>query len=163
MKRRTNELISGVEYWRCKRQCGKKAINTMLGGNFIRNWSKPDALLESSGIQNLLRVADYLDVTVDQLFEIHSTAELEDCDHPQRQSKYNDPNNCLNNYRLRNGLSYQQLADRMGGISRQCVHNMCRNSRASQAGIERIARYEKMTPEKFLSIHGGNAEQTNNN
>jgi len=129
----------------------------LLGGcsDSLKTWSKPDTLLNASNTRNLIHVAERLQVTVDQLFEVHSTAELEDGDHPQRLSKHNDPNNCLCNYRTRKGLSYCQLADRMGGISNQRVQHMCKTSRASKAGIERICRYEKMTPEEFVALYGG--------
>lgn len=150
------EFITGVEYWRCKRQVSRTDIQMLLGGCSIslNNWTKPKQLLNASNVRNLIRVADRLDVTVDQLFETHSTAELEDGDHLQYESKYNNPYNCLNNYRVGNGLSFQQLANRMGGISPQRVQAMCRYNRQSKAGIKRICQYEKMTPEEFASVYG---------
>lgn len=147
-KRRTNELITGVEYWRCKRQVRKGEIRALLGGSF-QNWTRPDTLPELSNARNLLQVSDRLDVTVDQLFETHSVAELSDGDRPQRISKYADPGNYLSNYRIRNGLNFQQLADRLGGVSRQCAQEMCQSSRTSKAGIRRICAYEKTTEEAF--------------
>lgn len=149
------EFITGVEYWRCKRQVSRTDIQMLLGGCSIslNNWTKPKQLLNASNVRNLIRVADRLDVTVDQLFETHSTAELEDGDHLQYESKYNNPYNCLNNYRVGNGLSFQQLADRMG-VSRQYAQEACQTSRAPKAAIKRICAYEKMTPEEFASAFG---------
>lgn len=155
MKRRKNELISGVEYWRCKRQVRKADIEAILGGrNSYLNWARPDRLSEASSIENLLEIADLLDVTVDQLFEIHSVAELADGDRPQRQSKYADPRNCMSDYRIRNGLSFQQLAERLGGVTRQYAQESCQNSCAPRAAIRRICAYERMSPETFTSSYG---------
>ncbi len=158
MKRRKNELISGVEFWRCKRKIGKTRIQEILGSVYaLQNWSQPNTLLEAANVKNLLKVADCLNVTADQLFETHSTAELEDGDRLQFQSKYNvNSDNCLCNYRIAKGLNYRQLAERMGGISHQWAHQMCRSHHASQAGIRRIAKYEKMTPEEFCKEYSAN-------
>lgn len=154
MRLRKNELISGVEYWRCIRQVRKSDLVTILGSSkAYQNWAKPETLLEASGIENLLKIADLLDVTVDQIFEIHSVAELRDGDRPQRQSKYADPNNCLSNYRIRNGLSFQQFAARLG-VSHQYAQELCQGSNASKTGIKRICAYEKMPPDEFMRAYG---------
>ncbi len=163
MKRKANKLISGLEFWRRKKRVSKAELQELLGGaGNLQNWADPRTLLDASGVRQLILLADHLGVTVDQLFEVHSTAQLEDGDRYQHQSKYNFSDNCLCNYRTAKGLNYRQLAERMGGISHQWAHQMCRSPRASRAGIRRIARYEKMTPEEFLSIYGGNAEHVNN-
>lgn len=154
MKQKKNELITGVEYWRCKRQVRKTDLEAILGGsNTLRNWSKPDSLMKATNTKKLLQVAALLDVTADQLFEVHSVAELADGDRPQYPSKYVDPGNSLSNYRIRNGLSFQQLADRMG-VSRQYAQESCQNSCAPKAAIKRICVYENMAPEEFLDAYG---------
>ncbi len=154
MKRRKNERISGVEYWRCKRQVRKSDIETILGGrSSYLNWARPDSLLETSSFEKLLKIADLLDVTADQLLEDHSVAELEDGDRPQRTSKHANPDNCISNYRIRNGLSFQQLADRLGGVSRQYAQEVCKTSCAPEAGIQRVCAYEKMTPKEFGTLY----------
>lgn len=155
MKKRENQLISGMEYWRCKKQVRKRDIDSIMGsGNNYQNWSRPDRLLEMSCLKNLLQVADFLNVTVDQLFEVHSLAELADGDRPQYRSKYTDPGNCLSNYRISKGLSFQQLGERMG-VSRQYAQFLCRDARTPASGIELICAYERMTPEEFVELYGG--------
>ncbi len=154
MKKRKNRLISGMEYWRCKKQIRKRDIDSIMGsGSSYQKWSRPDRLLEMSCIQNLLQAADFLEVTVDQLFEVHSVAELADGDRPQYHSKYADPGNCLSNYRIIKGLSFQQLGERLG-VSPQYAQILCQDSRTPASGIERICAYEKMTPEEFVELYG---------
>lgn len=150
-----NKWISGVEFYRCKNKvCKAKLIDILGSSTSLQKWSRPDTLLKASNTKRLLEVADCLGVTVDQLFEVHSVAELADGDRPQRQSKYADPGNCMSNYRIRNGLSFELLAGRLGGVSRQYAQEVCQGPRAPMAGIQRICAYEKMTLEEFMRAYG---------
>lgn len=101
-------------------------------------------------------VADRLGVTIDQLFEVHSTAELEAGDRTQRKTKYLPSGNCLCRYRIEKGLSYAQLGERMG-LTRQRVQIACMQKTAPKSGIMRICQYEHLSPDEFCAQYGGEA------
>ncbi len=146
-KKETRRLISGVEYYRRKRRVKNAEIQRLFGGSPSSCWRDPNKLKKMSNVAGLIAVADRLGVTVDQLFELHSTAQLDDGDHPQRESK-SGVNSVLGNYRAANGLTFEQLGLRLG-VSRQCAQGMCAQSK-TKAGIRRISEYERMSPEEFL-------------
>ncbi len=146
-KKETNRIMSGVEYYRRKKRVKVAEIQQLFGGSPSSCWRNPNKLLNMSCVPSLIAVADRLGVTVDQLFEIHSTAQLDDGDHPQRESK-RGANSALGNYRAANGLTFEQLAGRLG-VSRQCAQEMCAQAK-TKAGIRHISKYEGMSPEEFL-------------
>lgn len=138
---------------------GKKStLKRVLGIGYpkYQTWAGANSFFESQGVKDLIRLADFLQVTVDQLFEVHSTSELEDGDHPQGISKYHNPGNCLYNYKIRHGLTHKQLAKRLGGITTQYAQYLCSQPYALKGGIARICVYEGMSKEEFLAIYGGN-------
>lgn len=158
MKKKETKLISGVEYWRCKRRVSTTELKELIGcaGATAQAWKNPNRLLGMSDFSCVIAVADRLNVTIDQLFEVHSTAELEAGDRAQRETKYHPSSNCLSRYRIEKGLSYAQLGERMG-LTRQRVQIACKQKTAPESGVKRICRYEQLTPAEFCTRYGGEA------
>ena len=153
-----DDWITGVEFYRRKRQVTIAALNRAAGltGDDLKSWRNPGTVLRVHTLSAVYRAAVFLNITVDQMLELHHRSELDDGDRPQRESKYINPANCISNYRVANGLSYNCLAERLH-CSRQNAMMICASNRPHRATIEKLAAYEHMTMEEILRLYGNQA------
>ena len=145
------KLMTGIEYYRLKRHVRLRELKELTGVEYsnLKRWRDPRYLGGINHLTALMQIADYLNVTADQLFEIHAYNELGDGDRPQWSSKYARDDNPISNYRTRNGLSYRTLASRLG-CSYQNAMNLCRSGRPNRSTIAALADHEHITPEEFI-------------
>lgn len=145
--------ITGLEYYRCRRHITKLALKEQTGisMNSIGLWGNNPGAMEHACIDRLLRLAEALDVTLDQLCEVHALSELSDGDRPARSSAREFPVNCLTVYRQRENLSFECLAARMGLTTREAARVNCMRKEPRERYIRALAKYERISADEFRS------------
>lgn len=143
--------MTGVEYYRCKRRMTKKTLAELSGVNVttIANY-EGKGIPESAYVSALLPVADALGVKLDELLKDYDGRSLSTLDRAARASCIRSPRNAVDNYRVRNNLRFQELADRLGLADRESARTACKRETARGVHIVRLANYEQITTETFL-------------
>ena len=150
---KTDNMISGLEYWRRKKRVTVAELieNAKMGKINPRVWADAEHILKSSDSDRLVRAADYLGVTVDELLTPHRSSELLKEDRGLWRCKSRDPKNCISNYRVEKRLTYSDLGKRLG-VTRQAAQQLC--GRASMRSIRRVCALEGISQEEFMARYG---------
>ena len=107
----------------------------------------------NTGMQQYLKLSDYLGITIDELVKYVDTV-LDDGDRGVYKTSASR-RNPLENYRQSKNLSYAQMSARLN-VSRQAVQRAGRRDlNAGSSIIRTAARFERITPEKFMETYGG--------
>lgn len=148
-ERAEEDCITGVEYHRRKQRLSQKELSQRAGVSkaTIHN-------LESRGIgrmsksSQICRIAGVLNVRVDDLFPWHKRNELAAGDRGSARAESVNPHNLLDNYRVRNNLTYREMAARLG-LSCQGAIDVCRRKEVKQKYIQRLSDYEGISTNTF--------------
>lgn len=146
--------INGVEYYRRKRRLTKLDLAKKAGvsQSCIEDYESRQAL-DRCGMEKILRLADALDVTVDQLLEDHDRKELTLLDRSFRDSGMHNPKNPLAIYRKVHNLTLDELSERLGGLTRWGTSKICRVENPPVWHIRALAQWEDMSVEEFLDTY----------
>lgn len=146
--------INGIEYYRRKR-CMKKIDLEKASGVSVSCIAEHEAMptLDNSRMEIILRLADGLGVTVDQLLEIHSRSELTPLDRSFRVSDEHNPRNPIANYRKSKNLTLRELGKLLGGLTKWGTSKVCRMNDPPIRHIRALAILEDMSVEEFLDMY----------
>lgn len=97
-----------------------------------------------------LRIADVLGTTIDELLrdDLPNLGGTE----PRyaQRSKTENPNNCLTVYRMKHRLTFDQLGQRIGGVTRERARQVCSSATPSDIHILAASNYEGMSEDEFV-------------
>ena len=148
-------MITGTEYYRLKARISQNTLAKRAGVGLVTVqrmcWGIQP---QTTALSTYMRVAEALGVSVHQLLRDRDESELEDGDHAAYPSRTGSPNNCLAMYRQEHGLSLEQLGQRLGGKTRECVRQACASEHPPKKHIRTLAAYEGVTPEEFCREYG---------
>ena len=152
-------MITGTEYYcRLARISKQKLINrTGLSRVVVQDLFSGRKAMKRSALQ-YMRVAEALDVTIDQLLQRYDESELGDGDRASFPSRTEDLRNCVAVYRRKKGLTYAQLGERLGGKTRACGHEACIGEHPRKKHVKVLAAYEGITPEEFCKLYASDTE-----
>lgn len=103
-----------------------------------------------------LQIADALGITLDQLVEERTDRDSVSLSKlAGAKSNTANPENALEKYRQRKGISFQELAFRLGNNTREGGRKACVRERALDKHISAIAAFEGISTEEFLMLYGG--------
>lgn len=110
----------------------------------------------NTGMSWYVILSDYLNIRIDELV-MNVDKVIDDGDRGVYKTTASRKNP-LENYRQSKNLSYAQMRDRLN-ISRQAVQRAGRKDLTARSSIIRkIAKFEKITPEKFIELYGNYTE-----
>lgn len=146
--------INGIEYYRRKR-CMQKIDLEKKSGVSLHSIVEYESMrsLDKCRIENILRLADALDVTVDQLLEIHNRNELTPLDRSFRVSNEHSPRNPVAIYRKRKNLTLLELGKLLGGLTKWGTSKVCRMDNPPIRHIRALSILEDMSVEEFLDTY----------
>ena len=144
--------MTGVEYYR--RKCGltRPALSAKSGlcVATLMNYEQR-GIPDHTPVSPLLNLADALGITLDALLASYEGSDLTTQDRAKRSSSIRSPRNAVSNYRIVHNLRYQELADRLGGSSREAARVICKRETAGKKHILALCWYEQVSPEDFLA------------
>ena len=154
--------MTGVEYFRNKAKLTRKVLAELSGvtASTLANYERK-GIPEGAYVSALLPVAEALGVTLDELLEDYDGRSLSTRDRSARASYIRSPRNVVDNYRIRNNLRFQELAERIGLADRESARTACKRETARGVHVERLANYERISREEFLRRYlpeGGSRE-----
>lgn len=143
-------MITGIEYHRRRQRLSKQVLAKIscLSLHVIARVTNAYDKPYNSPMGVYIALSDAMGVAVDDLYVMHEVSELGDGDRVQYASKPTRCN-CLDVYRLEQGLSYQQLANRLGMQSRQGGQQACHLMPPGAKHLQRLASYEGISVEEF--------------
>lgn len=146
--------INGIEYYRRKRRMTRADLEAVSGVSIscILEYESMDSL-DKCRMEKILRLADALEVTVDQLLEDHDRKELTLLDRSFRDSGMHNPKNPLAIYRKVHNLTLDELSERLGGLTRWGTSKICRVENPPVWHIRALAQWEDMSVEEFLDTY----------
>ena len=92
------------------------------------------------------------------LFRKHRAEELEKGDRSHAAAESKNRKNCIDNYRVRNNLTFRELGRRLG-TSHECARKACCPNTAREEYAARLASVEKLSLEVFLRRYGEKAKR----
>lgn len=145
--------MNGIRYWRLKRRMTYTALAREAGCNSItvrnmeRNFSHTTSSL-------LVRVADALDVTVDQLVADYPEDSIVTGDHPEgRYTMATTRLNPVGRYCRTHNISLIEYAALAGKRTKQSAQYVWVKPKPKRSEIEPLARREGLTLEAFLALY----------
>lgn len=145
--------MNGIRYWRLKRRMTYNALAREAGCNSttVRNWeTKPDHITSAL----LVRIADVLGVTVDELMAEYPEDTISLGDHPE--GKYTMATARLNpvgRYCRAHNISLCEYAALAGKRTKQSAQYAWVKPKPKHSEIEPLARRERLTLEAFLALY----------
>ena len=143
--------ITGLEFYRCKRRMQKVDLHKAAGVS-LSSITVLEALptLDKCRMELILRLADALEVTVDQILEIHDRKELTPLDRSFQVSTDYCARNPVAIYRQAKNLTLRELGKLLGGLTKWGTSKVCRTAKPPCWHIRTLASLEGMTEEEFL-------------
>lgn len=146
--------MSGIRYWRLKRRMTYTDLGREAGcsGSTIRSLEND---LDHASYALLIRIADALGVTVDQLAEEYPEDAVGPGDHPT--AKYTtDPVrlNSVGRFCRERNISMPEYAAMAGAHSRQAVRRIWTKKKLKPGEILPLARLAGLSQEEFLARYG---------
>ena len=151
-------MINGIEYYRRKRGMSIRALaeKSELSVPYVRS------LLHGKGCETALRqymrLSNALGTPIDTLLPNYDENELDVGRYCTYGSQTEDRGNCITVYRHRKGLSYRQLALRMGCATRESGRQACMHAVPKEKHLRALAAYEGISPEEFCRRYSGEDE-----
>ena len=145
----------GVEYYRKMQNMtvAQLAEQTGVGASLITKMARCPYEVTA---RTALRVADALNITLDQLVE--ERFDRDSVSLPKKagaKSNTANPENILEKYRQEKGISFHELALRIGNTTREAGRKACARDKALGKHIRVVAANEGLTVEEFLIRFGG--------
>lgn len=151
--------VTGLELNRRKRHLSGAALAALAGVGTSRvvRLENHGGELGSYG-ETLVRIANVMDLSVDELFRKHRAEELEKGDRSHAAAESKNRKNCIDNYRVRNNLTFRELGRRLG-TSHECARKVCCTDVAREEYAARLAFAEKLSLEAFQRRYGEKAKR----
>ena len=146
-------MISGTEYYRRKARLSVLELSrrTGIAATLLRKLCDDPPMTTSTMIY--MRAAAELGVMAMDLLEQHDERELDVGDQAAYPSRSEQMTNCVAVYRRAKGLTYEQLALRLGSPNRECGRRACMTEQAGKKHVRVLAAYEGITPEQFRKMY----------
>ena len=151
--------VTGLELNRRRRHMSEAAIAAMAGVGTSRvvRLENHGGELGSYG-ETLVRIANVMDLSVDELFRKHRAEELEKGDRSHAAAESKNRKNCIDNYRVQYNLTFRELGRRLG-TSHECARKVCCTDVAKEKYAARLAFAEKLSLEAFQRRYGEKAKR----
>lgn len=146
--------MSGIRYWRLKNRMTYTDLGREAGcnGSTIRHLEED---LDHASYVLLIRIADTLGVTVDQLAEEYPEDAVGPGDHPA--AKYTTDPVCLNpvgRFCRERNISLPEYAAMAGAHSRQAARRIWTKQKLKPGEILPLAQLAGLSQEEFLARYG---------
>ena len=147
-------MISGTEYHRSKARMSIRRLAERAGVSVavLQKLCGGEPPL-STPLEKYMRVAEALGVSIADLLRMHDERELDIGDQAAYPSRTEQMTNCVAVYRRAKGLTYEQLALRLGSPNRECGRRACMTAHAGKKHVRVLAAYEGITPEQFRKMY----------
>lgn len=151
--------VTGLELNRRRRHMSEAAIAALAGVGTSRvvRLENHGGSLGSYG-ETLVRIANVMDLSVDELFRKHSAEELTKGDRSHAEATSKNRKNCIDNYRVQYNLTFRELGRRLG-TSHECARKVCCTDVAKEKYAARLAFAEKLSLEAFQKRYGEKAKR----
>lgn len=143
-------MISGTEFYRSKARMSIRELSERSGvcaAVLVKLCGGEPPM--NTPLSVYMRAAEALDVSLADLLKMHDERELDIGDQAAYPSRTECMTNCVAVYRRTKGLTYEQLARRLGSPNRECGRQACAGERAGKKHVRVLAAYEGITPEQF--------------
>lgn len=146
-------MISGTEYYRRKARLSLQELSrrTGIAVKVLRKLCDEPPMVTPTTIY--MRAAAELGVKAMNLLEQHDERELDIGDQAAYPSRTERMTNCVAVYRRTKGLTYEQLARRLGSPNRECGRQACAGECAGKKHVRVLVAYEGITPEQFRLLY----------
>ena len=150
--------MNGVKFFRLKHKLSRGELFERSGVQVQRILHyENDIPIDKMDVAKLRRLADALDTTVGALIQEYDDSLLNPGDRYQRPSKSLNGQNVIARYRRMENLSLEQLAERMGVLSREHARQLCVSEAARDQYVEALCTYEGISLPAFLVRYGEEA------
>ena len=151
--------VTGLELNRRRRHMSEAAIAALAGVGTSRvvRLENHGGELGSYG-ETLVRIANVMDLSVDELFRKHSAEELTKGDRSHAEATSKNRKNCIDNYRVQYNLTFRELGRRLG-TSHECARKLCCTDVGKKKYVARLAAAEKLPLEEFRRRYGEKAKR----
>ena len=151
--------VTGLELNRRRRHLSGAALAALAGVGTSRvvRLENHGGELGSYG-ETLVRIANVMDLSVDELFRKHRAEELEKGDRSHAAAESKNRKNCIDNYRVQYNLTFRELGRRLG-TSHECARKACCPNTAREEYAARLAFAEKLSLEAFQRRYGEKAKR----
>ena len=151
--------VTGLELNRRRRHMSEATIAALAGVGTSRvvRLENHGGSLGSYG-ETLVRIANVMDLSVDELFRKHSAEELTEGDRSHAEATSKNRKNCIDNYRVQYNLTFRELGRRLG-TSHECARKVCCTDVGKKKYVARLAAAEKLPLEEFRRRYGEKAKR----
>jgi transcriptional regulator with XRE-family HTH domain len=146
--------INGIRYNRMKQRLSLMELADRAG-MLYNSLGRIERLhnLDSIGGRTTLYLSDALGVSADELLKFYDSSLLDEGDKAPYPSRTENLNNCVAVYRRAKGLTYADLAKRLGITTKEGGRQACSRDVPSPKHIQALASYEYISPEEFLLLY----------
>ena len=150
--------INGIYYWRMKRRLSCAGLARAAGCDSQTVSHLEKEIEDSISYLVLLRLADALKVTLDELVADYPEDALGPEDRPMPKYTSSAPLNPVGNYWRTHYLSLSQMAQLLGKHSRQSASYVCIKPKLKPKDVLPLALMEGLTTEEFLEKYSTRKE-----
>lgn len=142
--------MNGIGFYRRKNKLAVYELQNLSHVSAATIHTLETKINPQSPLSIYFRLAEALNVTLDELLDDYDPALLKDGDRHAYGRKPKPAGNVIAVYRWEENLSLQQLADRMGVTSREWARRICGRSDASPKMLKRLIGFEGISEEEFM-------------
>ncbi len=152
--------MNGVKFFRLKHKLSRKDLFERSGVQVQRILHyENDLPIDKMDVTTLCKLASALGTTLSALIQEYDDALLSPGDRYQRPSKSLNGRNVIARYRRLENLSLEQLAERLGGQSREYARQLCNAETAREQYVAALCAYEGISLPAFLARYGEEAAE----
>ena len=144
----------GIEYHRMKQRLTKKEFAERAGCSLQTLARLEQEMPPSASCRIIDNCAKALGVSMEEIVREYPDDILAAGDHPSTESKTENPNNCLSQYRRAKNLTFEELAMRLGNSTREAGRIACARSVPLDKDMQKLASFEGMSMEAFQELYG---------
>lgn len=143
--------MNGIRFWRLKRHMSYAALCKAANCSYGTIRRLEEEIADSTSSALLLRLADALGVTLDQLVMDYPADAVSWGDHPVPKRTSDKPLNTVGRYCRHHNLTLTELARLLGKRSKQAAQHTCIKPTLKPEDILPLARREGVSVEDFIS------------
>jgi transcriptional regulator with XRE-family HTH domain len=142
--------INGIRYHRLKQRLSMTELADRAG-MFSSALGKVERQhnLDNLHGSTLLNLSNALHVPADELVQFYDSSLLKEGDRASYPSQSDNLNNCVAIYRRATGITYADLAKRLGITTKEGGRKACNRDTPSPKHVQALALYEHISPEEF--------------
>ena len=150
--------MNGIEFFRRSRGMSTRELaeKSDLSLPYLRGLIRGKE--HDTALNIYVRLSDALGVRVDDLLMNFDESELDVGTYNSYEYRTENPDNCIASYRSEKGLSYRELALRMGLTSREAGRIACKHTVPREKHLRALAAYEGISPEEFCRRYSAEDE-----